>query len=299
VPGDELLTIEQEGKTVDLSWDGGEASYDVAEPDDYPPLPDMEPKAEGTMDGDSLVKALTLAAGYCATETDRPVLSGVHLFLGEQVAVAAADGFRLTYQELPASFPVQESVIIPARAAKMLDHLWHKVPPPPPLKGSLIEQVTAQRELKLALDANRLKVSFGRVSLIAHLIQGTPPSYLQLVPKEEELTSRVDVLAPDFERAVRRVKDVTGKAGIVRLAWTENALTASAGDKDKGKVEAGVPVVGEAVPGKVALNVSYLLDYLKGRQGVVRMQLKDEHSPVVFRHGQSPLVLIMPMSVQW
>lgn len=300
VPGDELLTIEARDKTVGLSWDGGEASYDVADPADYPPLPDMEPGAEAAVDGNSLVGALTSAVNYCATDESRPVLCGVHLFLGEQVAVGAADGFRLTYQELTMSFPVRETAIIPAGAVKVLGHLWHKAPSPPPLKGSLIEQVTARRELDLALSSDRFRIDFGNVSLIAKLTEGAPPSYLQLLPKEDDITSQGWFLAPDLERAVRRVKDVAkDSSGIVRLNWDEHTLTASATSEDMGKVEANAPMVREATPGRVGLNVSYLLDYLKNRQGVVTIKMGSEYSPVIFRHGQSPLVAIMPMQVQW
>lgn len=299
VPGDETLGIEAKRKTLRLSWQGGEATYDVNQPDDYPPEPEVQVVSRGNLDGGSLIKALTASVDYCATDDKRPVLTGVHLFLGERIAVAAADAFRMTYQELPLSFPAQETAIIPAHAVKVLDHLWDKASPPPPVKGSLIEQITAKRQLNLGLGAGRLKLSFGRVTLITQLISGTPPSYLQLLPKEEEVVSQAYVHAPEFERAVRRVQDVVDKDGIVRLSWNQTALTVVARNEDKGKVEAEVPLVGEATPGRVALNVSYLLDYLKGKQGVLSIGVKNEQSPVLFHHGNSPLVMIMPMFVQW
>jgi len=300
VPGDELLTIEARRGVVNFSWDGGGASYDVPEPEEYPPLPEIKAMAEGTMDGDTLVKALTTAIDYCSTDDKRPVLTGVHLFLGEQVTVAAADGFKMSYQELPVSFPAEETAIIPAQAVKVLAHLWNKAPAPPPLRDSLIEQITAHRDVSLALGDQRLRVSFGRVTLTVKLIEGTPPSYLQLIPKEEEMVSQANVFAPEFERAVRRVANVArDNSNIVRLIWNETALTVTARSEEKGKVEAKVPLVGEATPGKFAVNFNYLLGYLKDRQGVVSIGVKTEQSPVLFRHGQSPLVLLMPMVVQW
>ena len=36
VPGDEMLTIEPNGKTIKLSWKGGSAAYDVKDVQDYP-----------------------------------------------------------------------------------------------------------------------------------------------------------------------------------------------------------------------------------------------------------------------
>ena len=53
-------------------------------------------------------------------------------------------------------------------------------------------------------------------------------------------------------------------------------------------------------PGRVALNVSYLLSYLRGREGVVTMGMQEETSrAVIFEHSSLHQVLIMPMNVQW
>lgn len=297
VPGGEMVALERKGKTLELSWQGGKASYEAADPTDYPPVPEVKAGAEGSLDGDTLVPALVSAAEYCATDDTRPVLSGVSLTLGDALEVAAGDGFRMAYQVLPIAFPSDHTVIVPIRAVHILEHLWRRVPPAPPPADSLVHLVTGKRQLELTLASGLLKAQFGRVALIARLIQGTPPSFRLLVPEETAL--KVQVFAPELERAVRRLQEVAKDgSGIVRLVWNESAMTVSAKSDDKGEVEAQVPVLTESGNGRVALSVGYLLDYLRGRQGMVTMGLKDDKSPVLFRHGTSPLVLIMPMFVQ-
>jgi DNA polymerase III sliding clamp (beta) subunit (PCNA family) len=103
VPGDEMLSIETEGKALHLTWADGKASYDVAGVEDYPPVPEVKARAEGAVDGDILVKGLTAVLDYRTTDDTRPVLSGVSLILGETSDVFAADGFRLACQTLPIS----------------------------------------------------------------------------------------------------------------------------------------------------------------------------------------------------
>jgi len=49
----------------------------------------------------------------------------------------------------------------------------------------------------------------------------------------------------------------------------------------------------------VGLNAKYLLDYLKGKEGIVTITVTEEKSPVGFRYQAGPTVLIMPMFVQW
>ncbi len=101
VPGDEVLTIGAEKGKVALSWSGGKASYLTKRPESYPPPREVKPKAEQSVEGDDLVVALVTASGYSATETSRPVLTGVFLTLGETVEVAASDGFRMACQAVP------------------------------------------------------------------------------------------------------------------------------------------------------------------------------------------------------
>lgn len=303
VPWHETLTLEQEGKSLHLAWSGGKASYSAPNPEDYPPFPKVEARAEQAVDGDTLVPALLSVVEYCTSEKARPVLTGVILFLGDTIEVAAGDGFRMAYQTLPVSFPAEgiDSVIIPASAIRALGHLWQGTPRVVPLESSLIAVVTAKRWLELALAEKMLEARFGRVSLTAHLIQGDPPNFKKLIPEDTPL--KVQAFGPDLERAVRQVREVAKDAkdakGTVRLSWSEVALTVSAKSEEKGEVEATVPVESQGGPGRVALNVSYLLDYLRGREGIVTMGVSDEKAPVLFRHGASPQVLVMPMFVQW
>lgn len=296
VPGNELLSIEQSKKKIEFSWEGGKASYDAVDPKEYPPVPEVKERVRGTVDGDILVKALRSVVDYCSTDTARPVLSGISLSLGETIEVAAGDGFRMAYQILPISFP-EDKVTIPAHSVRVLGDLWNKVPPAVPLADSLISQVIAERQIELAL-GNGLMARFGRVTLFSTLIEGSAPNFSQLIPKEPPL--KVRIFAPEFERAVRRCADAAGDSkGIVRLSWTETAMTVSAKGDEKGSVEAQVLVQTEGGAGKIAVDVSYLLDYLKGKEGLLSIGVTSTQGPLLFRHASSPLVVMMPMFVQW
>ena len=72
---------------------------------DFPLLPELTAKAEGLIDGDALIAAIQAALPYVATDTARPVLSGVTVVLGTPIEVAAGDGFRMSHQVLGAFLP--------------------------------------------------------------------------------------------------------------------------------------------------------------------------------------------------
>lgn len=294
LPGNKLLSIEQSKKSLKLSWEGGKASYDTKEPKEYPPVPEVEEKVKGAVDGDNFLKVLKSMIVYCATDEKRPILTGITLSLGESIELASGDGFRMAYQVLSMPFPAEARVTIPANSIQVLSGLWDKIPPSVQLADSLVRQVTAKRMLELTFGDKKMAARFGRVTMVSNLIEGDAPNFSQLIP--QDLPLKIRVFAPELERAVRRVKDIArdGKE-IVLFTWTEDALTVSAKSVDKGSVEAVVPVQTEGGEGKVAINVSYLLDYLSGKEGLVSIGVKDTQSPVLFRHSNSPVVVIMPM----
>jgi DNA polymerase III subunit beta len=302
VPGNETLTIEADSE-ITFSWDGGKSSYPRVKPDDYPPAPELVVKTEGTLDGNSLIAALTSISEYCASDEKRPVLNGVAIFPGENLDIAAGDGFRMAYQTLPDSLPIQEPLIIPSTAVSILHSLWQHTKPDVALGDSLVKLVMSKRLIDVALveaknsGADILRVCFSGVTALLKLIQGTPPNFKQLIPKDTPTT--VKFFPGDLERAIKRLIAIAREGSdTVRLAWTEDTMTVSASSEEAGKVEGTIPVQADN-PDKVAINIKYLLEYLDGKEGLITMGLTGKMSPVAFRHRASPLVMVMPMNVQW
>ena len=301
VPGDETLTIEV-NKELNLTWDGGNASYPVAKPKDFPVIREIKPKVQATMDGNVLINALASAAEYCAGDETRPVLNGVAIFPGEKLDIAAGDGFRMAYQTISVSFPIEEPIIIPHEAVSLISSLWRHTTPDSVSGDSLVERVLSKRQVDVAFAESekgspaKFQVGFGNVTVQVVPIQGTPPNFKQLIPKD--IPTNVQLFPGELERAVKRLSTVAkDEKGIVRLSWTKDTMTVSASSDEVGKVEGTLPVQADN-PGEIALAISYLLEYLNGKEGLVTMGITGKTAPVVFRHRLSPLVLVMPMNVQ-
>jgi len=75
-------------------------------------------------------------------------------------------------------------------------------------------------------------------------------------------------------------------------------MTVSAKSDDMGEAEGTLPVQADN-PGKIGLYYKYLIEYLSGKEGIITMGVSSGTAPVMFRHRASPLVLVMPMMVQW
>ena len=302
VPGNETLKIEVEGKKVFLTWAGGNASYPTEDAQDFPILPEMPIRAEGTVDGDTLVSMMLDALPYVSTEDTRPVLSGVTLVLGNPIEVDAGDGFRMSHQVLGLSFPLEEKVIVPAHSVRILGHVFAKTPRTPPTDAlSLIPIITARRYLRMALvGENKLQVDFGQTAtVVINLIAGTPPDFIRLIPKGEPILQS-QIFAPQLEAAVKRVRDVAKDgSGIVRMVFADGKLTISA-KGDEQEITATIDTLStQGEPGRTAPDHRYLIDYLSGKQGIIVFSQYDKTAPLSFQYQNSPMVLVMPMYVQW
>ncbi len=302
VNGQDNLHIELKDGNVVMSWSDGSIQLASKNIEDFPIVPELVPTAVAEMDVDALIGGMNEVLSYASKEDDRPVLSGVTLVLGEHVAVAAGDGFRMAHKPLPLAFPKEEIIIVPRSSVNVLGLLWAKTPRTPPVgAASLIPVIMAKKRATVAIDGqNHLQVKFGNSAIaLIKLIAGTPPDWLKLVPTQEpELVA--SVMAAQLDVAVRRVSSIAKEGNnVVRLVFNDGTATISAkvgGQHAEGKVKV---LIGKGTTGRVGLNAKYLLNYLKGKEGFVTMTITQEGAPVSFKHQQHPSVLIMPMKVAW
>ena len=298
-PGSELLHIESKADKVSLSWPDGKATFPVADAKEFPDVPEFEPESEESLDVDSLIPALLSVLPYAASESERPVLNGVTLILGNPIEVAAGDGFRMADQVLPLSFPKNIVTILPQSSVSVLKHLWQKTPRTPASADALVPILTSKKYARLAHDGKAgLRFQFGdKTTAIVKLVSGNPPDWLKLIPKDEPIL-RVQVLAPQLEVAVRRIMAVAKEGkGIVRIAFKKGTATISA-ESDGHEVESSLKTLDHTgAPNKVGLNVDYLLRYLGNKEGIVTISWTGKSAPVAFNSLNSPRVLIMPMKI--
>jgi DNA polymerase III sliding clamp (beta) subunit (PCNA family) len=301
VNGNDELKIEMTRRLVTLSWSEGKAALETESVDDYPQIPPIEPVIRCSLLGDMLVPNLLSMLDYCAAEDSRPVLHGVSLFLGEPLEIAAGDGFRMAYKTL--SLPLApaggiNTVVIPSRAVATLGHVWSKAPRPTIMEGSIADLVATKGKIELEISPTLLRAHFGVVSMLVRTVAGTPPSFKQLIPADP--LCKVQFYAPDFEVSLRRLMGTAKDGnGAVRMAWADGSMVLSTEDKGLGNIEVTMPAQALNGAGRIAINMKYLQEYVKGKSGLVTMGVTTVSGPALFRHSSSPLVVIMPMNVSW
>jgi DNA polymerase-3 subunit beta len=301
LPSDRIqLHLPARSRTLRLSCARNEATMGSMDADDFPPIPLVQSDAGIRIDRQSLKTAIAHVAFAAATDDSRPVLTGVHFLLeGNELTLAAADGFRLAVYHLEVADAVPEriEIVVPARALNEL--------------GRLLSD--DERPIEMMVNPNRSSVLFRvenkdyEAEMVAQLKQGPFPNYGQLIPKSFQTRATVDAREFLRETKIAAIFARDG-SGIVRLQLqpgeelTPGRLAVSARAEEVGDNNGEIDAAVEGEGGKIAFNSKYLQDVLNVlADGKVALEMQGPSQPGVIRPigSESYVHVVMPMFVQW
>jgi DNA polymerase-3 subunit beta len=288
------MALSPRSRSLELRCARHEAHISGLDPADFPAIPKITDGMNVKVKPGDLRLAINQVGFAAASEESRPVLTGVHAeFEGEQLTLAAADGFRLAVRKVSLAKVVDTkiAIIIPARSLAELNRL-----------------ISEQEEpLELTVNSQKSQVMFRlrNVEMVSQLIQGTFPNYSQLIPKS--YNTRAVIKLAEFLRATKSASIFARDgSGIVRLQIMPRdgkgkiAISARAEEIGDNLGEVDATVEGEEA--KIAFNSKYLMDVL----GViakeeVALETTTSSSPGVIRPvgDESYIHVVMPMFVQW
>ncbi len=288
------MILSPRSQSLELRCARYEAHVSGLDPADFPPIPKIAEGVTVKVKAEELRMAINQVVFAAASEESRPVLTGVHAeFDGDQLTLAAADGFRLAVRKLSLDTPVDEkiSVIIPARSLAELNRL-----------------ITDQQEpVELTINPKKSQTIFRlrNAEMVSQLIQGTFPNYEQLIP--QAYSTRAVVKLSEFLMATRSASIFARDgSGIVRLQIMpkdgKGKIAISARAEEVGDNLGEVDAVVEGEEAKVAFNSKYLMDVLGVlTEEEVALEATTSSSPGVIRPvGKDNYIhVVMPMFVQW
>ena len=290
------ITLSPQTKTLGLKCARFEARISGVDAEEFPPIPTVDGGIATSLEVESFRQAINQVAFAAASEESRPVLTGVDAsFEGDQLTLAAADGFRLAVYKVPLSNAVNDSVevIIPARILIELSRMM----------------TDSDEKVDVIINAAKSQAMFRlkNVELVSQLVQGSFPKYDQLIP--ESHTTKVIIDVAEFLRAARTASIFARDgSGIVRLVVSPGAdaapgkLTISARSEEIGDDVGEIDAIVEGEESKIAFNGKYLMDVLGVlRETKVALETTNPSSPGVIRpEGVDNYIhVVMPMFVQW
>jgi len=288
------MALSPRSRSLELRCARHEAHISGLDPADFPAIPKITDGMNVKVKPSDLRLAINQVGFAAASEESRPVLTGVHAeFEGEQLTLAAADGFRLAVRKVSLAKVVDTkiAIIIPARSLAELNRL-----------------ISEQEEpLELTVNSQKSQVMFRlrNVEMVSQLIQGTFPNYSQLIPKS--YNTRAVIKLAEFLRATKSASIFARDgSGIVRLQIMPRdgkgkiAISARAEEIGDNLGEVDATVQGEEA--KIAFNSKYLMDVLGViAKDEVALETTTSSSPGVIRPvgDESYIHVVMPMFVQW
>jgi DNA polymerase III subunit beta len=291
-----VITLDNSTQTLNVRCGTSETNIKGIDAEEFPPIPEPDLENGVPLNVTNFKEMVQQVAFAASTDEARPVLTGILLKLdGEQITMAATDGFRISIREDAISNPVARPIeaIIPARALVELSRI---------ISG------TGDETLIMTFPADRGQVIFHmkNLELASQLIEGTFPDYRAILPasfKTHTLLSTNGLLKA-CKQAEIIARDGTNVARLNIIPETGEAnpgtLEISAQSEQTGTSEVLVDASVDGVPLLVAFNVRFLREVLEviksdnvwletnaaNTPGLIRPQ-SDEH----FRH------IIMPMHI--
>jgi DNA polymerase III subunit beta len=283
-------------QTLNLRCGASNTDLKCIDAQEFPPMP-VADFSEGLDINVSDLKEMIHQVVFAASTDDaRPILTGVLTSVdGDQVTLAAADGFRLSVRKAHLSSTAARSInaIIPARALSELARI----------SGDGNQVVT------MVLPPNRGQVIFrmSEIELVSQLIEGSFPDYAQIIPSKHD--TRAVLATGAFLKACRQA-EIFAREGshIAKL------IISPGGELEPGTVEISgqseetgynqniVDATIEGNPIIIAFNVRFLREVLDVIETPnVVLETSTETSPGVIRPageagGQDEFIhVIMPM----
>ena len=285
------MELNLRNKTLRLTCGRSEANIKGIDAQEFPLIPGAEPDGI-SIPADLLREMINKTAFAAATDESRPILTGVLIkFEGQELVMAAADGFRLSVSTGTLERPVEEPItlIVPANSLKELSRI----------------SADQKEPVALTLPAGRGQAIFRleNVELVSQLIDGSFPDYAQIIPRSR--ATRTVVNTGEMRTACKTADIIAREAAhTTRLrVFPEDGLTpghviVAATSAETGDNETEIDALVEGDPVEIAFNVKYLNDVLGVMETPqVALETTSESSPGVLRPvGREDYVhVIMPM----
>lgn len=266
--------LSTDGSTLTITSGKSTFTMQLMPDNEYPDLP-VVPAKLGQADAQTFAQAVAQASVAVSREENRPVLTGIRVqFQGDKVIMSSTDRFRLSRSSFT----------------------W--TPENPDINATALVRGALLRDVARSLDEHQnIVVDFdpenpsllgfenaGRVST-SQLIDGEFPAVDRLYADEYPIHAVIN--KQDLISAIKRVSLVAERNAPIRMAFTSQELTLTAGSVDEAQAKEILDIDMDGEDITVAFNPAYLIEGLSAiSEPFVRMKMTTAVKPVEFNGQQ-------------
>ncbi|MBM4136936.1 MAG: DNA polymerase III subunit beta [Nitrospira sp.] len=281
-----------------LTVKAGASNFRVAclQANEFPAWPVMEDSEEIAVDSKTLLEMIERTI-YSAGESDtRYTLNGL-LFHAKPdntfLTIVGTDGHRLAMikKEMHGAVKGEKRIIVPRKAVSELRRFLDRE------SEKVTISIGSSHLLFHVRTGSSDKVE--AVEFLTRLIEGTYPSYEQVIPPSNE--KKVFIKRDVLTKALRRVSIMSReRANAVRFDLEQNSLVISSSNPDIGEAreEVAIDYTGDKI--SLGFNARYMIDVLGAMMSEqVILELQDQLSPVLVREegNEDYRCVVMPMRI--
>lgn len=261
---------------------------------EFPALPTIEREGRVAIPGSGLASLIRKTLFAVGDNDARYILNGLLITLQSSekkvtLRLVGTDGHRLAVaesdltQSAGTDLPKEIKAIIPRKAAQEIRRLLEEEDGEP-LLGFTKNLVTFQKS---------------GLFLTSRVMEGTYPSYQQVIPKESAKKAVIERTA--LESALRRVAVLSkDKTNAVKVMLQNGSITLHTSSPDVGEATEDLPAQYRGESLTTGFNARYLLDALAVMEGdSVNLEISSPLSPCVLKSDGDPgfLCVVMPMKI--
>ncbi len=280
------FTLEQGSDQMIIN--SGEANFRLSylPADDFPIMAKGEVESNFTISATDMFRLLNYTGFAMSREETRYYLNGIYLHEVEgALRAVATDGHRLARIDvpLPEGANGMTGVIIPRKAVTELK--------------KMLESQTG--DVNIEVTENKIFVSFGNVTFLSKLVDGTFPDYARAIPTGNG--KRVVVGRDHLVEAVDRVSTIsTDKTKSIKFSFAGGTLVLSARSNEADSAKEQFEIDYDGSDFDIGFNANYALEMLRQFNGdSVHMELEDANSPALIKDSanDNSLYVLMPMRI--
>jgi len=288
LPSDEI-SIDCTGSDGLAVITSGKARFTLRkmEVNDFPVLQHMDGTLRFTIKDRVLAHLVKKSAFACMKEEQRdrrPVFTGCQLEVeGREITLAATNIHRLAVKSAQIEAEAgQIRIVIPA---KFLEEVTRTIASEVPT------------DIEVVCSHNQISMSADGIYMTSRLIEGSFPDYRRVIPRNENIRTKVTMNAASFAAAVERSSLIsrTDQYNIVKLEFEDDFLHITSNSPEVGGAEETIEAEVEGDPATIAFNATYLLDAMKALDSdtcILSLQAPNEQgqnlSPITIREENDP-----------
>ncbi|TPR19282.1 DNA polymerase III subunit beta [Apilactobacillus timberlakei] len=248
LPNNKMTLSISNGFQTEITSGSSSFTINGLDANDYPHLPEIDNENEISLSGDVFKEIINQTVIAVSKQESRPILTGVHFVLKDQMLFAVAtDSHRLSQRKVALPDNNGEyDVIIPGSSLSELSKMISD----------------DNEDVKMKISENQVLFTIGNTYFYSRLLEGAYPDTSRLIPKESETNVQFDAreLLGSIERA--SLLSHESRNNVVKLTINANdkKVTISGNSPDVGNVEEELDT--KEVSGE-DLEISFNPDYMK------------------------------------